>query len=79
MSVWSQNLGKKCHAGNLRFAKTAVYFCQNLATGGTKLFSNGFAADGHRTVKFFDEKAGATGIDFLLSRINQYIVNYILS
>ena len=34
-------------------------------------FQQRFAADGLSTIKFFDKKAGAIGIDFLLSRVNQ--------
>jgi hypothetical protein len=34
-------------------------------------FQQRFAADGFRTIKFFDKNAGAIGIDFLLSRVNQ--------
>ena len=33
-------------------------------------FQRRFAADSHRTVKFFDKKAGEIDIDFLLSRVN---------
>jgi hypothetical protein len=63
-------LGKKCNARNLRSAKRAVYFCQSLATGGTKPFTDS-SADGLRIIKFLGKKAGAIGIDFLLSRVNQ--------
>jgi hypothetical protein len=34
-------------------------------------FQQRFAAEGLRTVEFFDKKAGVIDIDFLLSRVNQ--------